>query len=85
MNTERIINEIEWLEMLFSLPDRRHPEVSEWRKAKKQNAAIARLEMLFSLPDERPLRPCDEEVERTKHEETCTDIPRFRPWRPDNL
>lgn len=31
MDTERIIAEIEWLELLFSLPDTRPHQVAEWK------------------------------------------------------
>ena len=74
MNVEGIINEIEWLETLFKLPDNRQPKISERRKANRQNAATDRLEKLFSLPDERP-----------EPEETRTHDPRFRLWRPADV
>jgi len=53
MNAEQIIAEIEWLEQLFQLPDKRLLNLAEWRKAKRQNAATDRLERLFSLPSHR--------------------------------
>jgi hypothetical protein len=59
MKAEQIIAEIEWLEQLYRLPDKRQPNISEWRKARRQNAATDRLEKLFILPDERSIHPFD--------------------------
>ena len=47
MKAEQIIAEIEWLEQLYRLPDKRQPNIFEWRKARRQNAATDRLEKLF--------------------------------------
>jgi hypothetical protein len=33
MDTEKIIAEIEWLEQLFNLPDRRPLQMADWRPA----------------------------------------------------
>ena len=64
MNAEQIIAELEWLETLFGLPDKRPLQISEWRTARRQNAATDRLEKLFILPDERPTHPFDWHAER---------------------
>jgi hypothetical protein len=64
MKAEQIIAETEWLEQLYRLPDERRPNISEWRKARRQNAATDRLEKLFILPDERPIQSFDWHAER---------------------
>jgi hypothetical protein len=64
MNAEQIIAEIEWLEQLYRLPDKRQPKMAEWRKARRQNAATDRLEKLFLLPDKRPSQSFDWHAER---------------------
>jgi len=64
MMAEKIIAEIEWLEQLYRLPDKRQPNIFEWRKALRQNAATDRLEKLFILPDERPTDFYDWHTER---------------------
>ena len=86
MNAEQIIAEIEWLEQLFRLPDKRPPlQISDWKTATRQTAAIARLERLFKLPDQRPLQMSDWKAKNQKPDETYADDPRFRLWRPDDV
>ena len=53
MDAERIIAEIEWLEKLFRLPDKRSLLIPDWKAAKRKIAAIERLEKLYRLPDPR--------------------------------
>lgn len=85
MNAEQILAELEWLETLFRLPDKRPVRISDWRAAHRQIAAIDRLEKLLRLPDRRPLQMSDWKAANQKHDETYTDDPRFRLWRPDDL
>lgn len=59
MRAEQIIAEIEWLEQLYRLPDQRQPNISEWRRVRRQNAATDRLEKLFILTDKRPMPSLD--------------------------
>lgn len=59
MNAEQIIAEIDWLEQLYKLPDKRQPKAFEFRKARRQNAATDRLEKLFLLPDTRSSQSFD--------------------------
>ncbi len=85
MDAERIIAEIEWLEKLFRLPDKRSLLIPDWKAAKRKIAAIERLEKLYRLPDPRPLPMSDGTTAHQKYDETYTDDPRFRLWRPDDV
>jgi hypothetical protein len=85
MNAEQIIAEIEWLEQLFRLPDKRPLQISEWRAENRRIAAIERLEKLFRLPDQMPLRMSDWNAKNQKPNVTYTDNPRFSLWRPDDV
>ena len=85
MNAEGIIAEIEWLEQLFRLPDKRPLLISDWRAANRKIAAIERLEKVFRLPDQRPSPIPDWKTANQKYDETYTDDPRFRLWRPDDV
>jgi hypothetical protein len=84
MNAERIIAEIEWLEQLFRMPDKRPLLISDWRDAKREIAAIERLEKLFALPDHRSPQMPDRKTSQQNRDETYSDDPRFRLWRPDD-
>jgi hypothetical protein len=85
MNAEQIIADIEWLEQLFRLPDKRTLQVSERRAAHKRLAAIQRLEQLFRLPDERPIQMSDWKTAKHMHDESYTDDPRFKLWRAEDV
>jgi hypothetical protein len=85
MNAERIIAEIEWLEKLFRLPDKRSLLIPDWKAAKRKIAAIEQLEKLFRLPDQRPMQVTDWKTTNQKYDERYTDDPRFRLWRPDDV
>jgi hypothetical protein len=76
MNAEQIIAEIEWLEALFLLPDKRRPQFSEWRTANRRNALIDRLEKLFWLLDKRPLHLSDWTAAIQTQNEMCA----YDPW-----
>ena len=76
MNAELIIAEIEWLEALLRLPDKRRPQLTEWRTAIRQNAATDRLEKLFLLPDPRPPHFSDWTAAVQKLNEMCA----YDPW-----
>ncbi len=45
-------------------------------------AEIELLENLFRLPDQRPPQMPDSKTANQKYDETYTDDPRFRLWRP---
>ncbi len=83
MNAERIIAEIEWLEQLFRLPDKRSLLIADWGSGNRKIAAIKKLDQLFIL-DQRPHQVSDGETTNQKYDETYTDDPRFRLWRPDD-
>jgi hypothetical protein len=85
MDAETIIAEIEWLEQLLRLPDKRPLPISDWRAANRKIAAIERLEQIFRLPDQRPPRIADWKAANPKHDETYTDDPRFKLWKPDDV
>jgi hypothetical protein len=85
MYVDQIIAEIEWLEHLFRLPDKRPLLNSAWRAAVRKIAAIERLENLFGLPDPRPPQMPDLKTANQKHVETYNDDPRFTLWRPDDV
>jgi hypothetical protein len=85
MNAEQIIAEIEWLEQLFRLPDKRQVNLSEWRKAKRLNEATYRQQQIFRLPDTRSPLNLDRTSATQKLDETYHDDPRFRLWRPDDV
>jgi hypothetical protein len=83
MNAERNIAEIEWLEKLFRLPDKRSLLISG--AGNRKIVAIKKLEKLFRLPDRRQLQMIDSKNANQKYDETYTDDPRFRLWRPDDV
>ena len=76
MNADQIIAEIEWLEKLFLLPDKRRPQLTQWRTAIRQNAATDRLEKIFRLPDKRPPHFSDWAAAIRKQDEMCA----YDPW-----
>ena len=85
MDAERIIAEIEWLEKLFRLPDKRSLLILDCRAGKRKIATIKKLEKLFRLPDQRPMQVTDWKTANQKYDERYTDDPRFRLWRPDDV
>ena len=53
--------------------------------AEKIIAEIEWLEQLLRLPDPRSLQMSDCKTASQKYDETYTDDPRFRLWRPDDV
>ena len=84
-NAEQIVAEIEWLEALFRLPDKRRPQRSEWTAAKRRIAAIKRLDTLFTLLDERPLQSCDWKTENPEHDVGYNCEPWFQMWKRNGV
>jgi hypothetical protein len=95
MNAEKIIAEIEWLELLFRLPDDRPLQNADWKvEEQKDNQPSINdpwprlprqewLEQLFRLPDKRPLQMSDWKAANHKHDEKYASDPWFRLWKRD--